>query len=242
MDNNGSLEALAKDFWVSLNCYPTAHLHGIRKALYAFIIERGRHWFRDPFMLNVYFTSHALYFSTGSEPWQFVHRKWMNSEWDCRLHEKTLGGCARGCCWHHRAGNRSMASPQRPMSKHQSKNALSGRSVTVVPNTFYTSDLKPRAYSTLPQEVRPTKGQSHTQGILRLTIEPISPRVHSQACDGLPSLDYCCAFLGNCKKAGASLLLLLHISWFLDSYSLLFFFLPQIISPGSSANFQGCCP
>lgn len=43
MDNNGSLEALAKDFWVSLNLYPTAHLHGIRKALCAFIIDRGRH-------------------------------------------------------------------------------------------------------------------------------------------------------------------------------------------------------
>lgn len=109
-------------------------------------------------MLNVHFTAHALYFSAGSKPCKFVHRKWMNSE-TAGFTRGTQGGCARRFCWHHRAGNGSMVSPQRSMSKHQSKNPLSGRGVTVVQNTFYTSDLKPQAYCTLPQEVRPTKGE-----------------------------------------------------------------------------------
>lgn len=88
----------------------------------------------------------------------FIESRWITSE-TAGFTRRTQGRCSRDLCWHHRAGNRSMASPQRPSSKHQSKNPLSGRGVTVVQNTFYTLDLKPCAYSTLPQEVGPTKGQ-----------------------------------------------------------------------------------
>lgn len=158
MDNNGSLEALAKDFWVSLNRYPTAHLHGIRKALYAFIIERGRHWFRDPFMLNVHFTSHALYFSAGSEPCKFVHRKWMNSETAgfMRRHWEGVPGASAGItglvteAWLH---------PRDPCPS-TSLRIHCQVEVSQWSKTLFIHQIWSLEHDfTLPQEVRPTKGQ-----------------------------------------------------------------------------------